>query len=304
MTLFSEQLSAVRKSQWEAQLDAFRTLGSRALDSAEELIALNMRTSRASVEQAAGTFKQLLDARAPGDLALLGSAAQDQWRNLFAYGRELLGIATGGTLPAWSAPSLPLVTGTIQLLPAPTANVPATVPQLMEQAAIATADATTTVSEIAAAAVDTGHALAEATVHAATQAAPVPQPAAEAPAVTELEAGTTGATPSGTPSETPDEMPAADAAPVAQAPALTPSQLADAVIDTALADDVPPARAKPLAKALRDVAPPPAAAEHPIASTLPLEAGTKVDLPIVMPADTAPPLRVVEAKPPRASRKK
>jgi hypothetical protein len=50
MTSFSEQLSAVRKSQWEAQLDVFRALSQRALDSAEQLIALNMKTSRASVE--------------------------------------------------------------------------------------------------------------------------------------------------------------------------------------------------------------------------------------------------------------
>ena len=38
MTSLSEQLSAVRKSQWEAQLDVFRALSKRALDSAEQLI--------------------------------------------------------------------------------------------------------------------------------------------------------------------------------------------------------------------------------------------------------------------------
>jgi len=56
---------------------------------------------------------------------------------------------------------------------------------------------------------------------------------------------------------------------------------------------VPRAKAKPLAKALNEVAPKPAAAEHPIASTVPLEAGPQVDLPIVTPTENTPPLRVV-----------
>jgi hypothetical protein len=135
--------------------------------------------------------------------------------------------------------------------------------------------------EILSAAVDTGSALAEAALDAGAQAigrteeAAVP-PAAAAPvtSVTEVVA----------------------AAP--QAPAPDP-------VDTAIADDVPPAKAKPLAKALNDVAPKPAAAEHPIASTVPLEAGPQVDLPIVTPPESAP-LRVVTqgGKTSRTSRKK
>src|SRR5206468_9616654 len=95
MTSFTEQLSAVRQSQWDAQLDMFRQLSSRALDSTEQLIALNMKASRASMEQAAGTVKHLLEAKDPRDLFALGSATQGQWHQMFDYGRELLGIATG-----------------------------------------------------------------------------------------------------------------------------------------------------------------------------------------------------------------
>jgi phasin family protein len=275
MTTLSEQLSAVRKSQWEAQLDVFRALSKRALDSAEQLIALNMKTSRASVEQATGTFKQLLEASNPRDLLAVGSSAQDQWQQFFAYGRELLGIATGTHERTWT--SLPAALQ--QLMPAATANVPTSVPQLMEQAAIATADATTVGSEIAHAAVDTGSALAEAALDAGQQAVARTEEAAPAPA------------------------PAASAAPEPLAAAEPP---APDPVEKAIADEVPPAKAKPVAKALNKAAPKPAAAEHPIASTVPLEAGPQVDLPIVAPAEGAQPLRVVNegGKSTRSPRKK
>jgi hypothetical protein len=274
MTSLSEQLSAVRKSQWEAQLDVFRALSQRALDSAEQLIALNMKTSRASVEQATGTFKQLLEITNPRDLIAIGSTAQGQWQQFFSYGRELLGIATGTHERTWSTQA------PLQLVPAATANVPTSVPQVLEQAAIATADATTVNSEIARAAVDTGSALAEAALDAGKQAvAPdaAPAPQAEAPTITVTEA--------------------VEAEPQAAAPD---------PVETAIADEVPPAKAKPLSKALNKAAPKPAAAEHPIASTLPLEAGPHVDLPIVTPAESTPPLRVVTqgGKTPRTPRKK
>lgn len=279
MTSLSEQLSAVRKSQWEAQLDVFRALSKRALDSAEQLIALNMKTSRASVEQATGTFKQLLEVTNPRDLVAIGSTAQGQWQQFFSYGRELLGIATGTHERTWTTDPASAL-NPLQLVPAATANVPTSVPLLMEQAAIATADATTVGSEIARAAVDTGSALAEAALDAGQQAVARAGEAAQAepPA------------PAAAPAPAPAEPVAASAEPLAAAepPAPTPDP-----VDTAIADDVPPAKAKPVAKALNKAAPKPPAAEHPIASTVPLEAGPQVDLPIVAPAEGAQPLRVV-----------
>jgi len=276
MTSLSEQLSAVRKSQWEAQLDVFRALSKRALDSAEQLIALNMKTSRASVEQATGTFKQLLEVSNPRDLVAIGSTAQGQLQQFFTYGRELLGIATGTHERAWTTDLASTLTNPLQLVTAAMANVPTSVPQFMEQAAIATADATTVGSEIARAAVDTGSALTEAALDAGQQAV---ARAAEA----------TPAAPAA-PAAAPAEPVAATAEPLAAAepPAPTPDP-----VDTAIADDVPPAKTKPVAKALNKVAPKPPAAEHPIASTVPLEAGPQVDLPIVAPAEGAQPLRMV-----------
>jgi len=275
MTSLSEQLSAVRKSQWEAQLDVFRALSKRALDSAEQLIALNMKTSRASVEQATGTFKQLLEITNPRDLLAIGSSAQGQWQQFFSYGRELLGIAAGTHERTWSTQ------GPLQLVPAPTANVPTSVSQFMEQAAIATADAATVNGEIVGAAVDTGCAMAEAALDASAQAISRAEEAA-APAPEPLTTTVTEAV------TAEPEAPAADP------------------VETAIADEVPPARAKPLAKALNKAAPKPAAAEHPIASTVPLEAGPNVELPLVTPTESTPPLRVVTqgGKSSRSQRKK
>ena len=277
MTSFSEQLSAVRKSQWEAQLDVFRALSQRALDSAEQLIALNMKTSRASVEQATGTFKQLLEITNPRDLLAIGSTAQGQWQQFFSYGRELLGIATGTHERSWSTQA------PLQLVPAATANIPTSVPQILEQAAIATAEATTVSSEIARAAADTGNALAEAALDAGKQAVAAVEPAQAAP-----------------------QAPEAITTTVTEAVTAEPEAPAADPVETAIADDVPPAKAKPLAKALNKVAPKPAAAEHPIASTVPLEAGPHVELPIVTPTESTPPLRVVThgGKSSRAQRKK
>jgi phasin family protein len=175
MTPFSDQLSAVRQAQWQAQLDMFSKLTARALDSAGQLAALNVRASRATMEQAAGTVKHMLEVRDPRDLFALGTAAQDQWQAVFSYGRELFGLAVGARA---------LQGGMPLLATAPTANVPTTYSQVMEQASIATADAATITGKIAAAAVDIGAAHAEAAIDAGTQrtqAAAATETAADVP---------------------------------------------------------------------------------------------------------------------------
>jgi hypothetical protein len=272
MTQFSDQLSAVRQAQLEAQLDMFRNLTTRALDSAGQLAALNVRTSRASLEQAAGTFRHLLDAREPRDLFALGSAAQNQWHTMFSYGRELFGLATGARmLPASLPMPVPLLT-----TPAPTANVPTSYTQIVDQVSIATDAATSIGSEISAAAVDTGTALAEAAIDAGTrnltqpEAAPEPEPAPAAAPASAL---------------APEPAPAPAPEPVS-APAQDDAQRAEfeAAIETAIADDHPPAEPTALAKALNEVSPKPIGAEHPLASTVALQAEGQVELPQVTPS--------------------
>lgn len=282
MTSLSDHLSTVRQSQWEAQLDVFRTLTNRALDSANQLIALNLRTSRASVEQATGTIQQMLHATDPRDLVAIGSQAQGQWQQLFSYSRELLGIAAGvrqAALASVPAAQLAAPVPPVQLVPAPAANVAPPVPHVLEQVAIATADATTVTSEIAAAAAETGAALAAATLDAGHSLAKTAEPELQAvQAVEQTQANETQAN-------------------------------VEALVDTVLAEEVPAAKAKPIAKALSEVARKPASAEHPIASTVPLEAQGHVDLPTVTPSESTPPVHLSagparETKSARASRKK
>jgi hypothetical protein len=253
MTLLSDQLTAVRQAQWEAQLDMFRKMTASALDSAGQIAALNMRTSRASVEQVTGTLKHMLEARDPRDLFALGSAAQGQLHTLFSYSRELFGLTVGGRgLPL----PIPLLAA-----PAPTANIPASFAQVVEQASIATDAATTITSEIAAAAVDTGAALAEAAIDAGSvarvEAAPAPEP---------------------------------QAAPEAQAEDPAAARLAEveAAIETTVVDEVPSAEPTPVAKAVQELAAKPAGAVHPAASSVALAASEgQVELPMVTPPKAA-----------------
>jgi len=299
MTSLPDRLSVVRP-QWEAQLDAFHALTTRALDSAEQLFALNIKTSRASVEQATGTLRQMLHASDPRDLLAIGSQAQGQWQQMFSYSRELLGIAMGARQRNWSTIPMPVPAPMpIQ----PPALLAAPIAHVVEQAGIAIADATTVTTEIATAAAESNAALAEDTMGVGDQTSPAPAeaPAAPVEAPTELGAEKTGEAPSEVPPEP-------DAAPQ-QAKALDEETSAnvDALVDIVIADEAPPAKAKPLVEALNDLAPKPVGAEHPLASTVPLENGKHVELPPVAPLDTTPPVQLSNGPAPerrRTSRKK
>jgi hypothetical protein len=128
--------------------------------------------------------------------------------------------------------------------------VPTTYTQAFEQASIAADAATTITGEIAAAAVDIGAAQAEAAIDAGkvarTQAA---KESATEPAGAQLAA-------------------------------------AEAAIATAIADEVPPVEHTPVAKALNEVAPKPASAEHPLASTVSLTPEGPVELPDIRPPES------------------
>jgi hypothetical protein len=303
MTSLPDRLSVVRP-QWDAQLDAFHALSTRALDSAEQLFALNIKTSRASVEQATGTLRQMLQASDPRDLLAIGSQAQGQWQQMFSYSRELLGIAMGARQGNWSTIPMPVPAPMPMTIPA-APLLAAPIAHVVEQAGIAIADAATVTTEIATAAADSNAALAEDTMGVGdqTSSAPAEAPAAPVEAPTELDAETTGEAPSEVPPE-----PDAAAAPL-QAKALdeeTSANLA-ALVDIVIADEAPPAKAKPLVEALNELAPKPVGAEHPLASIVPLENGKHIELPPVAPLDTTPPVQLSNGPAPerrRSSRKK
>lgn len=111
MTLLSEQLSAASSKYLTAplgaQLNMFNALATQALDNASRITALNLSTSQEVIERSAQTARQLIGARDARDLAVLRSHAEEQVRSLFAYSRELFGIATSGQplLPRAAVPA-------------------------------------------------------------------------------------------------------------------------------------------------------------------------------------------------------
>ena len=95
MTSISDQFSAVRKAQFDAQFDFFNAIASQTLESASRVAALNVAVSRDAVQRSLGASFALLNSRDPRDVLSLGGQAEEGFRSLFAYGRELLGIAAG-----------------------------------------------------------------------------------------------------------------------------------------------------------------------------------------------------------------
>jgi phasin family protein len=118
MTSLPEQLSAARKTQLDAQLELLRSLSTQAISSAEQVIALNLSATRASVEQSSEAVKQLLAVRDPRDLLAFGTQTQQQFQQMMDYGRNLFSIAAGAQLGLAKAKLFAPAAGS--LAPAPT----------------------------------------------------------------------------------------------------------------------------------------------------------------------------------------
>jgi phasin family protein len=94
MSPLSEQFSEARKLQLDTQFDFFRNFTGKALESAEKLIALNLGTSRASLEQSSNLVRQMFAVKDPRDLFALTGQTQSPLDSVLSYSRELFGIAT------------------------------------------------------------------------------------------------------------------------------------------------------------------------------------------------------------------
>ncbi|MRW92308.1 TIGR01841 family phasin [Duganella sp. FT80W] len=94
MSSITEQFSAATKSQLEAQFQIFSTLANTAVDSAEKVIALNISTTKASVEKSSSAAKKLWSAKDPKEFFTLSTTEPASFDGLLAYGRELYSIAT------------------------------------------------------------------------------------------------------------------------------------------------------------------------------------------------------------------
>lgn len=106
MSPFSEQFSQARKLQLETQLNFFRDLTGKAFESAEKLVALNLDTSRVSLDQSSNLVRQLISVKDPRDLFVLTGQTQSQFNSMLSYSRQLFGIATA-SLPGADFASAP-----------------------------------------------------------------------------------------------------------------------------------------------------------------------------------------------------
>jgi len=94
MSSITEQFSAATKSQLEAQFQIFSSLASAAVGSAEKVIALNLNTTKASLEKSSAAAKKLLTATDPKEFFSLSTAEPAGFDGLLTYGRELYNIAS------------------------------------------------------------------------------------------------------------------------------------------------------------------------------------------------------------------
>jgi phasin family protein len=90
-----EQFSTVAKTNLEAQLALFTNLTTKAFESMEKVVDLNLNVAKASLEDTSIAAKQLLTAKDPQEFFSLSAAqAQPAAAKAIAYGRHLAGIAT------------------------------------------------------------------------------------------------------------------------------------------------------------------------------------------------------------------
>ncbi len=90
-----EQFSTVAKANLEAQLSLLTSLTTKAFESVEKVVDLNLNVAKASLEDSSIAAKQLLSAKDPQEFfSLTAAQAQPVAAKAIAYGRHLAGIAT------------------------------------------------------------------------------------------------------------------------------------------------------------------------------------------------------------------
>ena len=96
MYSFQEQFSAATKSNLEAQIALMTAFTSKAFESVEKIIDLNMNVAKASLEESAANVQQLLSAKDPQEfLSLSAAQAQPNAEKALSYSRHLSAIVSG-----------------------------------------------------------------------------------------------------------------------------------------------------------------------------------------------------------------
>jgi phasin family protein len=147
MTL-PDKMAEAGKQQLASHIDFFQSLTSRMFENAERILALNLQTTRTTLDQTTGAVRQLAAARDPRDLLALRAQSQQQVEAVMAYSRKLLEITnkpvvaeapTPAAAPASAAePAVEPAAGQhIDTAPPVVVNVPAEepTPAIVEEAA-------------------------------------------------------------------------------------------------------------------------------------------------------------------------
>lgn len=251
---FPDPLSEASKQQLAKQLEFFQALTSRAFDNAERILALNIETTRATLDHTSGAVRQLAEARHPRDFAALGAQSQQQMEAVIAYGRKLMEITNKPAAPA-AAPQ-----------PEPEQSAPAP----------------------AAAAAPDEHIDTAPPVMVAEPATPAPEPVLDTAAAAEPEP-----VPEPESAQAPDPAPAADDALATLPPSLqaAPSThpLGEADAEPVPAPAIPDARPTPIAQAVSEVAAMPLDIPHPAAMPVPELDAAPIAIPAIAPVDATPP---------------
>ena len=97
MFSFTEQFSAATataKSQLDKQINIANEYATTAFEGVQQIIALNVSATKASVEKSSAAAKQLFEAKDPAEFFKLNPAQAPSLDNILAYGRELASIAS------------------------------------------------------------------------------------------------------------------------------------------------------------------------------------------------------------------
>lgn len=96
MFAIPEQFSNATKANVESQFAVFSSLTSKAFESMEKLIELNLTAAKASMEESSVATRQLLSAKDPQEFfALTAAQAQPTAEKAMSYSRQVAAIAAG-----------------------------------------------------------------------------------------------------------------------------------------------------------------------------------------------------------------
>ena len=133
MSTLPEQFSAARQKQVEAQITFFQNYAASAVANVEKIFALNLSTTKASMEKSSAAVRQLLDIQDPHDLLALSTKSQENIESILAYGRELFSIATASQA-ALIKQATPVIAPPVPDEPKPPKAKPVAVPEAKAEA--------------------------------------------------------------------------------------------------------------------------------------------------------------------------